>query len=168
MFGRKNQDVLTQHYDKLVDRDAGDDDDDFMTLKRVDHELPDEDAVPLVHIKEDNLSHRKAKLGNAKKTILLHASTSKKLVFNDDGEARVANAVADADEWVKEKGGMEGVMQEVAKYAEDGRSKLKVADVVDKEEAKEKKREKKRKRKEREKGLVGSFHTVMFYSLIFV
>ncbi|KAF9021679.1 DEAD-domain-containing protein [Hymenopellis radicata] len=131
MFGRKNQDVLSQHYDKIVDRDVDDEDDDFMTLKRADHD----------------------QAGNAKRTLLLHAPTSKKLVFGEDGEARVANPVADASEWIKEKGGMEGVMKEVAKYADEGRSKMKVADVADKAEAKEKKREKKRKRKERERGV---------------
>lgn len=157
MFGRKNQDVLTEHYDKLIDRDdddKADDDDDFMTIKRADHELPVEHTGTLYDINVDNLSNRKAKLGNVKKIMLLNAPTTKKLVFGDDGEARLANPVAeDAERWVQERGGIEGVMKEGIKYAETGRGMMKIVDVVDKEEARDKRREKKRKRKDRERGL---------------
>ncbi|KAK0205422.1 P-loop containing nucleoside triphosphate hydrolase protein [Desarmillaria ectypa] len=152
MFERKNQGVLSEHYNKLVDHEPGNDDDDFMTLKRTDHDL-DEDpsAEPLNLVKIDNLSNRKLKLGRAKRTLALNAPSSKKIVFNDAGEAKEVYGVADAEEWVKERGGMEGVMKEGAKYAEGERGKMKIADVADKEEAREKKREKKRKRKERER-----------------
>ncbi|KAK0220932.1 P-loop containing nucleoside triphosphate hydrolase protein [Armillaria nabsnona] len=152
MFERKNQGVLSEHYNKLVSREPGDDDDDFMTLKRADHDLEeDPSAEPLSLVKIDNLSNRKLKLGRAKRTLILNAPSSKKIVFNDAGEAREAYGVADAEEWVQERGGMEGVMKEGEKYAEGERGKMKIADVVDKEEAREKKREKKRKRKERER-----------------
>ncbi|SJL10470.1 related to ATP-dependent RNA helicase dbp4 [Armillaria ostoyae] len=152
MFERKNQGVLSEHYNKLVSREPGDDDDDFMTLKRADHDLEeDPSAEPLSLVKIDNLSNRKLKLGRAKRTLILNAPSSKKIVFNDAGEAKEAYGVADAEEWVQERGGMEGVMKEGAKYAEGERGKMKIADVVDKEEAREKKREKKRKRKERER-----------------
>ncbi|KAK0451844.1 P-loop containing nucleoside triphosphate hydrolase protein [Armillaria borealis] len=140
MFERKNQGVLSEHYNKLVSREPGDDDDDFMTLKRADHDLEeDPSAEPL------------SLLGRAKRTLILNTPSSKKIVFNDAGEAREAYGVADAEEWVQERGGMEGVMKEGAKYAEGERGKMRIADVVDKEEAREKKREKKRKRKERER-----------------
>ncbi|PBK81455.1 DEAD-domain-containing protein [Armillaria gallica] len=152
MFERKNQGVLSEHYNKLVSREPGDDDDDFMTLKRADHDLEeDPPAEPLSLVKIDNLSNRKLKLGRGKRTLILNAPSSKKIVFNDAGEAREAYGVADAEEWVQERGGMEGVMKEGEKYAEGERGKMRVADVVDKEEAREKKREKKRKRKERER-----------------
>ncbi|KAG7442879.1 DEAD-domain-containing protein [Guyanagaster necrorhizus] len=157
MFERKNQGVLSEHYNKLVDREAGDDDDDdFMTLKRADHDLEEDPSTeePLNLIKIDNLSNRKLKLGRAKRTLILNAPSSKKIVFNDAGEAKEVYGVADAEEWVKETGGMEGVMRQGAKYAEGERGKMKIADVVDKEEAREKKREKKRKRKERERGVM--------------
>lgn len=42
MFQRKNQDILSEHYHKLVDYEGDkmdEDDDEFMTLGRVDHEL---------------------------------------------------------------------------------------------------------------------------------
>ncbi|PBK63261.1 DEAD-domain-containing protein [Armillaria solidipes] len=152
MFERKNQGVLSEHYNKLVSREPGDDDDDFMTLKRADHDLEeDPSAEPLSLVKIDNLSNRKLKLGRAKRTLILNAPSSKKIVFNDAGEAKEAYGVADAEEWVQERGGMEGVMKEGEKYAEGERGKMKIADVMDKEEAREKKREKKRKRKERER-----------------
>ncbi|KAK0484665.1 ATP-dependent RNA helicase dbp-4 [Armillaria novae-zelandiae] len=152
MFERKNQGVLSEHYNKLVSREPGDDDDDFMTLKRADHDLEEDPSTePLSLVKLDNLSNRKLKLGRAKRTLLLNAPSSKKIVFNDAGEAKEAYGVADAEEWVQERGGMEGVMKEGTKYAEGERGRMRIADVVDKEEAREKKREKKRKRKERER-----------------
>ncbi len=167
MFERKNQGVLSEHYNKLVSREPGDDDDDFMTLKRADHDLEeDPSAESLSLVKIDNLSNRKLKLGRAKRTLILNAPSSKKIVFNEAGEAREAYGVADAEEWVQERGGMEGVMKEGAKYAEGERGKMKVADVVDKEEARKKKREKKRKRKERERE--GVMVCELIQSLLFV
>ncbi|KAJ3865933.1 P-loop containing nucleoside triphosphate hydrolase protein [Lentinula novae-zelandiae] len=148
MFERKNQDVLSQHYSKLIDQDVASDEDDFITLRRADHDLVD---VPLREVALENLSKRKNKLGKAKRTILLNAPITKKIVFDDSGVGREAGEVADAEDWVKETGGVEGVVKEGNKYAEAERGKMKIADVLDKHDAKEKKKEKKRKRKEREK-----------------
>lgn len=42
MFQRKNQDVLSEHYHKLVnfdDENGSDEEEDFMTVQRVNHEL---------------------------------------------------------------------------------------------------------------------------------
>lgn len=42
MFQRKNQDVLSEHYHKLVnfgDENGSDDEEDFMTVQRVNHDL---------------------------------------------------------------------------------------------------------------------------------
>ncbi|KAJ4480397.1 DEAD-domain-containing protein [Lentinula edodes] len=148
MFERKNQDVLSQHYSKLIDQDVASDEDDFITLRRADHDLVD---VPLREVALENLSKRKNKLGKAKRTILLNAPITKKIVFDDSGVGREAGEVADAEDWVKETGGVEGVVKEGNKYAEAERGKMKIADVLDKHDAREKKKEKKRKRKEREK-----------------
>lgn len=45
MFNRKNQDILSSHYKKVVDHEGDlakvDDGDEFLTIKRVDHELED-------------------------------------------------------------------------------------------------------------------------------
>ncbi|KAF9070409.1 P-loop containing nucleoside triphosphate hydrolase protein [Rhodocollybia butyracea] len=149
MFERKNQDVLSLHYSKLIEQDVGSDEDDFITLKRANHDLGD--AAPLKEVILENLSRRKQKLGNAKRTILLNAPTVKKIVFDDSGVGYEANPVANADDWVHEKGGMEGVFEAGNKYAEAERGKMKIADVLDKQEARDKKKEQKRKRKERER-----------------
>ncbi|KAJ3995683.1 P-loop containing nucleoside triphosphate hydrolase protein [Lentinula boryana] len=148
MFERKNQDVLSQHYSKLIEQDVAPDEDDFITLKRADHDLAE---APLREVALENLSKRKQKLGNAKRTVLLNAPATKKIVFDDSGVGREADEVANAEDWVKEKGGIEGVVEEGNQYAETERGKMKSADVVDKQEAREKKKEKKRKRREREK-----------------
>ncbi|KAE9407039.1 DEAD-domain-containing protein [Gymnopus androsaceus JB14] len=148
MFERKNQDVLSQHYSKLIEQDVADDDDDFITLKRADHDITD---APLKEAMLENLSKRKQKLGKAKRTILLEAPTTKKIVFDDSGVGHEANEIADAEDWVKDKGGIEGVVEEGNKYAETERGKMKITDVLDKQEARDKKKEKKRKRNEREK-----------------
>jgi len=153
MFERKNQNILSEHYNKLIEKEPEVEDDDFITLKRADHELSEDS---LNEVKMDNLSKRKQKLGKAKRTLILNASTRNKLVFDEEGNAREAHNVADADEWMKERGGMSGVVEEGTKYAETERGKMKLADMVDRQEAKEKRKEKKRKRKERERGQVVS------------
>lgn len=148
MFERKNQDVLSQHYSKLIEQDVPSDEDDFITLKRADHDITD---ISLKEANLENLSKRKQKLGKAKRTILLEAPSTKKIVFDDSGVGHDAEEIANAEDWVNEKGGIEGVVEEGNKYAEAERGKMKIADVWDKQEAKEKKKEKKRKRNEREK-----------------
>jgi ATP-dependent RNA helicase DDX10/DBP4 len=45
MFNRKNMSILTDHYKKLVDHEADNvmsEEEELITLKRADHELPDE------------------------------------------------------------------------------------------------------------------------------
>lgn len=148
MFERKNQNVLSEHYAKLVDNeDESSDEDDFITLARADHELED---GPLESIRLDNLSNRKMKLGRAKKQMLLNAPQGRKLVFDESGTSRVAHEVMPAEEWVESRGGVEGIREEGERYVMGERGRMREADVVDKEEAREKKREKKRKRKGRE------------------
>lgn len=146
MFERKNQNILSEHYSKLIEHESGDDeDDDFITLKRADHELEDDSLDPA------DLSKRKQKLGNAKRAIVKNGVATK-LVFDDEGKPHELYELADAEDWFKSKGGLAGVKEEGQKFAEDERGKMKVTDLVDKEEAREKKREKKRKRKEKENG----------------
>ncbi|KAG6857518.1 hypothetical protein H0H87_002143 [Tephrocybe sp. NHM501043] len=148
MFERKNQGVLSEHYSKLIDHDPVDDDgDDFITLKRADHGLSDEDEA----MDPDDISKRKQKLSKAKKAIAING-LPKKLIFDDEGNAHEMYELAEADDWYKSKGGLAGAQAEGRKFAEGERGKMKVADVLDKEEARAKKRERKRKRKERENG----------------
>ncbi|KAG7092160.1 hypothetical protein E1B28_008529 [Marasmius oreades] len=149
MFERKNQDVLSEHYNKLISDPAEDEEDDFITLKRADHDLSGDE---INQIRMENLSQNKMKLSNAKRKMVLNVPTKEKIVFGEDGVGKEAGVGEDGEAWVEGKGGMEGVEKEGKRYVEIERIKLKEADVVDKLEAKEKKREKKRKRKEREKG----------------
>ncbi|KAH9928023.1 DEAD-domain-containing protein [Epithele typhae] len=143
MFERKNQNILSEHYAKLVDRDDDDDggDDGFITLKRADHGLED---VP--EIDTGFISKRKAKLALSKKAIAKHGEKGKKLIFDDDGQAHEVYEMQDPENVFKG----EDVHEAGRKFAEAERGKLLTADVTDKAEAKEKKREKKRKRKQRE------------------
>jgi len=71
-----------------------------------------------------------------------------KLVFDDEGKPHELYEMEDAEEFFK--AGAEGIKAAGNEFAQGERGKLRVADIVDKEEAKDKKREKKRKRKERE------------------
>ncbi|TFK67648.1 ATP-dependent RNA helicase dbp-4 [Pluteus cervinus] len=150
MFGRKNQNILSEHYSKLIEHEAEEDDgDDFITLKRADHNLNENSAFDV-----DDISKRKMKMGKAKRMIAT-GGLSKKTIFDEEGRPHEVYEMEDAEEIYHSKGGLEGVKEEGNKFAEEERGKMKVADVVDKEEAREKKREKKRKRKDRERTATG-------------
>ncbi|KAI5119475.1 hypothetical protein M0805_007209 [Coniferiporia weirii] len=147
MFERKNQNILSEHYTKLIDHSAdrvGDDDDgeDFITLKRADHDLPG--SLPA----SETLSKRKQKMGQSKKAMLKYHSLGERLLFDDEGRPHKVYEMRDVDEEFKDR----DVLEVARDFAEDERGKLKEADVQDKEEAREKRKEKKRKRKEREHG----------------
>ncbi|KDR77269.1 hypothetical protein GALMADRAFT_246577 [Galerina marginata CBS 339.88] len=152
MFERKNQNVLSAHYSKLVEHDPStapnndDDDDDFIVLKRADHDLPSSN-VPL---DSSDLSKRKLKLSRSKQAIATNGLGTK-LVFDDEGNPHHIYEMADPDAWYQAKGGLDGAKEEGKAFAREEGMKLRQADVVDKQEAREKKLEKKRKRKEREK-----------------
>ncbi|KAG0703553.1 DEAD-domain-containing protein [Suillus ampliporus] len=148
MFERKNQNILSAHYSKLVDHgDAVDDDEDFITLKRSNHDLSDTDAAPEI----DNLSKRKLKLSRTKRAVVKYGQLGHKLIFDDEGNPHEIYEMVDPAEFYK--GGLEGAKEAGKAFVEGEKDKLKGADVVDKMEAKDKKREKKRKRKDREKGV---------------
>ena len=86
MFERKNQNILSEHFNKMIDHEddaaAGGSDDDFITLKRADHELSDSDAP-----EHDFASKRKAKMANSKKAIAKYGARVTMLVFDDEGQA---------------------------------------------------------------------------------
>lgn len=155
MFQRKNQNVLSSHYTKLIDRDSfgnenDPEDEDFITLKRANHDL--EDDIPPLDTSAE-LSKRKLKLSRTKRMIAKNGVNTK-LIFDDEGKAHQLYELADGEEWLEGKG-MEGAKEEGKKFAEEERGKMKLADVVDKAEARQKKKEKKRKRKERERMIGG-------------
>ncbi|KAF4579554.1 ATP-dependent RNA helicase dbp4 [Pleurotus pulmonarius] len=151
MFERKNQNILSEHYNKLIDHDDdADDADDFITLKRADHDIDDDSEDSDIDLSQ--LSKRKQRMGRIKR-IIATAPLPKKIVFDDQGNPHDVYELADADKLYEERGGLDGVKEEGKKFAESERGKMRVTDQVDRQEAKEKKREKKRKRKERERGV---------------
>jgi ATP-dependent RNA helicase DDX10/DBP4 len=147
MFERKNQNILSKHFTKLVDHDSDraddDSDDDFITLKRADHEL-NEDELP----EHDFKSKRKQKMALSKKAIAKEGPKGTKLVFDEEGKPHEIYEMKSAEEVFK---GKDDVRLAEKEFAEREGGKLKEADVLDRAEAKEKKKEKKRKRKERER-----------------
>ncbi|KDQ09527.1 hypothetical protein BOTBODRAFT_36933 [Botryobasidium botryosum FD-172 SS1] len=161
MFGRKNQNILSEHYTKLIDHsdpedgDGGDGGDDFIKLKRADHTLSGSDSDdPQSNSKSqsaaaENASKRKLKEGTSRRKMLKYKPAPTKLVFDDEGQAHALYEMADDAEF--RTGGVD-VKAEEQKFVEAERGRLREADVEDKELAKEKKKEKKRKRKERERG----------------
>lgn len=155
---------------QLPDAPANEDDD-FITLKRANHKLSDDEssssgsgsegeldhdeanADPLTKASylAANLSKRKQKLSRSKK-ILLQGGQSQRILFDPDtGEGKPVYAIADGDEYILERGGVGGVMRDAEGYAEEGRKEMGDVRERDWEEAREKRREGKRRRKERER-----------------
>ncbi|VDB87171.1 unnamed protein product [Peniophora sp. CBMAI 1063] len=174
MFGRKNQNILSEHYTKLVDHGASDSDDDFITLKRADHALPDDPSFPTSNPStsnleptpatnteaagtfdsSENLSKRKLKMAKSKKAMLKFKGAPTRLVFDDEGQGHEIYEMKDVEEVFGADGegdARKGALEEARRFAEEERERLRVVDGEDKREAREKKRERKRKRRERER-----------------
>ena len=149
MFERKNQNVLSEHYTKLVDHSlgGGDDDEDFITLKRADHDLPSDGELHL----SANISNRKLKMGQSRHAMLRYKPQATKLVFDDEGKPHELYEMKDMQEVFGE--GEEGIREAEKRFTHEERERLAQADVVDREVARDRRREKKRKRKERERGV---------------
>ncbi|KAG9121868.1 ATP-dependent RNA helicase dbp4 [Ceratobasidium sp. 392] len=156
MFERKNQGILSEHYTKLVEHEAenSDSDGEFITLKRADHDLPDDPArrphasSSLPAIDHEDISKRKLKIGRSRSAMLKYKPGATKLVFDDEGEAHPLYEMQDDSEFITEAAG--DVVGAGKAYVDEVRSRMKDEDLLDKAEAKNKKKEKKRKRKERE------------------
>lgn len=173
MFERKNQDVLSEHYTKLVqdenDEDdkapnAGDSDDDFMAVKRriaVGEDISDDDdgaevldvqgkkVVNVPGAKDPILidSKRREKELKSKKKLLKYKDKGHRVVFDDEGKPHELYEMEDEGAF-KAKGTAEEQRQ---RFLEEEKQRAEEADVVDRETAKEKKLAKKIKRKERER-----------------
>ncbi|GAA5822433.1 hypothetical protein JCM3770_000269 [Rhodotorula araucariae] len=162
MFARKSQTILSDHYTKLIDHasddderaagsllgaGAGDDgDDDFITLKRVDHTLDDASLPSSTFV-----SKRKLKMGQSKKAMLSTKGNPSKLVFDDDGDAHAIYELGDEADF---RALGDAKAQREAFVAREGEA-LKAQDVKDKERQREARREKKRKRKDVEREVRG-------------
>ncbi|KZZ87723.1 ATP-dependent RNA helicase DBP4 [Ascosphaera apis ARSEF 7405] len=172
MFERRNQDVLTEHYSKLiVDDDVkpndadikadADEDEDFLSVKRTfqagDEALgamPSDDESKANKVKAISIpgappllidSKRRQKLLQSKKKLLKYKNKGSKIVYDDDGNAHEIYELED-EEAFRAKGDPE---EQRARFLELEAERQRLADIRDKEIAKQKKRELKEKRKER-------------------
>lgn len=179
MFERRNQDVLADHYSKLINDDGtlvdpskttgatddADEDDDFLSVKRRfdagDDDLggsSDEESAPkgvkVVQLDgKDSLvidSKRREKLLKSKKKLLKFKGKGTKLVYDDEGNAHEMYEMEDEEDF-KARG---DAKDQKAQFLAEETERTRVADVEDKEVAKQKKREKKEKRKARERELL--------------
>jgi ATP-dependent RNA helicase DDX10/DBP4 len=170
MFERRNQDVLSGHYSKMIADDDvnrnedqhgdADEDNDFLSVKRVlpvDDESSDEElaaaagpAAKVIHgLGKEPLvidSKRREKMLKSKKKLLKLKEKGTKLVFDEDGVAHQMYELEDEDAFRK-KGPAE---VQRAKFLEEEAARVREADLDDKQLAKQKKREKREKRKARE------------------
>lgn len=170
MFERKNDDVLTSHYQTMVDSDQEDDGqtqgfdvgedegDDVFQLARANHALEGADS----DVNEDeareaatnNLSKRALKQGMSKKAMAQSGKRgmSKKLTFDNEGEAHELYELQDEDEF-KNAG---DAAEQAAAHAQIERERLNEQDVADRERVREQRREKRRLQKEREREAHGA------------
>ncbi|KZT43393.1 DEAD-domain-containing protein [Sistotremastrum suecicum HHB10207 ss-3] len=141
MFERKNQNILSEHYNKLIDHgEDSQSDEDFLTLARADHDLDSE--FP----EASDMSKRKLKMLKSKKKMLKLQELGSKLVFDEEGGAHELYELKGDEELRK------GDIKAAGRKFVDGlKEKLQGDDLLDREEAREKRREKKRKRKEKER-----------------
>ncbi|KAM7207753.1 P-loop containing nucleoside triphosphate hydrolase protein [Naviculisporaceae sp. PSN 640] len=155
MAERQNQDVLSSHYRKLVEGGEDDDEDDFLSVKRV---LGDEDldgAIPkdepkVVKLGKSELvidSKRREKLLKSKKKMLKYMDGPTKLVFDDEGNAHQLYELQGEEEF-KAEGPAEKLRE---KFVTQEADKVKEADVEDKELAKQRRKEKRDRAKQRER-----------------
>ncbi|KAE8142415.1 ATP-dependent RNA helicase dbp4 [Aspergillus pseudotamarii] len=179
MFERRNQDVLADHYSKLINDDGtlvdpsktasaaddADEDDDFLSVKRR-FDAGDEDLggsseeeseqkdVKVVQLDgKDTLvidSKRREKLLKSKKKLLKFKGKGTKLIYDDEGNAHELYEMEDEEDF-KARG---DAKEQQARFLAEETERTRTADVEDKEVAKQKRREKKEKRKARERELL--------------
>ncbi|KAI9751222.1 MAG: ATP-dependent RNA helicase dbp4 [Chaenotheca gracillima] len=179
MFERRNQDVLADHYKKMIgsddesDHNAHDDaeeDDDFLTVKSrynpaeddstkanepiVDGESssPKRKVIP-VNGKDPMVidSKRREKLLKSKKKLLKLKGKGTKLVYDENGEAHPVYELENEDQF-RQGGAAE---DQRTNFLEQERQRVTEADRADKELAKEKRKEKRDKRRARENADAG-------------
>lgn len=148
MFERQNQTVLSDHYLDMTGykKSKGEDseeEDDFMVVKRQDHNLNEKDLPDL----SIPVSKRQAKKALSKKASISSKGNPTKMVFDDDGTAHPIYELEDEEDFKKAGDAATQKTQFVDKETE----MMNVADVEDKLTAKEKREEKKRRRKEIER-----------------
>lgn len=144
---------------------ANEGDDGFLTLKRADHALEENDGdvydlgarkgnITMEQAQADateNLSKRKLAMGQSKKALAMAGKRGigEKLIFDDDGEAHALYELQDEAEF-KKRGDAKSQAQQ---WEQEERQRMQQADLRDKEMAKEKRREKRVRQKAREKAI---------------
>ncbi|KAL2165052.1 hypothetical protein VTH06DRAFT_348 [Thermothelomyces fergusii] len=179
MAERQNQDVLSEHYRKLIDEgdtQAGgeggggggggsDDETGFLSVKRVladdaqiDAAAGGKDAAgaepKTVKLGKSELvidSRRREKLLKSKKKLAKYMDKGTKLVFDDDGNAHPIYELQDEEDFAKE-GPADKLRRQ---FVEAEAEKVKEADAEDKQIAKKRLKEKRERRKAREREELG-------------
>ena len=166
MFERRNQNVLSEHYAKMVadgpndGKEDADEDADFLSVKRkiAVEDLPSEDETTAASGPQPRIieglgkdpividSKRKEAMLKSKKQLLKLKGKSTKLVYDDDGNAHALYELEDEDDFQRRGTAAE----QRAKFLEEEALRVQEADLDDREMAKQKKREKRDKRKARE------------------
>lgn len=146
MFERKNQNVLSEHYMNITNGATNEEDEeeeDFMSVKRTDHDLKEEDLPELIA----PTSKRAAKRALSKKQSISNKGNPTKLIFDEEGNAHQLYEFEDEEDFRKAGDAIKQKEEFIGKESEV----MKVKDIDDKKLAKEKKLEKKRKRQEAER-----------------
>ncbi|KAK5015617.1 P-loop containing nucleoside triphosphate hydrolase protein [Cryomyces antarcticus] len=180
MFERRNQDVLADHYAKMIrnddtqpdetDRLDGEqaEDDDLFTVKRrieADQVLSDDSDVDSDHQRSENGKHiKKILIPGAKEPLVLDSKRREKLLkskkkllkLKDKGTKLVFDDEGNAHPIYEFEGEDQFVAkgapeEQRRKFLEEETKRVETADLADKEAAREKKRTKREKRKERER-----------------
>ncbi|KAG2183415.1 hypothetical protein INT43_006421 [Umbelopsis isabellina] len=149
MFQRKNQNILSDHYNKLIDFEEenlldsteANEDDEFITLRRRDHKLESDDEADLML----PMSRRQLKL--TKKELAKKQSKGERIVFDDEGKPHALYEMQDEESFLKDG----DAATQRQKYLEEEADLMKEADIEDKAVAKEKRREKRLAKKLRER-----------------
>jgi len=170
MFERRNQDVLSGHFAKMVTNDGkdnafadADEDEDFLSVKRTiavddgnESEVDKSDSASKNGVKiikgaggEDFIvdSKRREKVMTSKKLALKLKGNATKLVFDEEGVAHQVYELEDEEDF--QRRGPAAAQRD--KFVEDEAAKVRQADIDDKQAEKQKKREKKDKKKEKAK-----------------
>ncbi|KAK9453293.1 P-loop containing nucleoside triphosphate hydrolase protein, partial [Dipodascopsis uninucleata] len=162
MFERQNQNVLSSHYQKLIKDDekdyiseVNDNDGDFISIKRKDHDLSDSDmsdteivsnaeksiSVGPKDIDDGPVSKRQAKMALSKKKMLKYKSNPTKHVFDDEGKPHAIYEFENEDEFKKN-----GIVSDLkSEFITREGERLREADSIDKAVAKERLKAKRRK-----------------------
>lgn len=162
MFERKNRGVLSEHYNKLVDHasEASSSDEDFITLKRADHDLPS--ALVSLTV-EENTSSRRRRAMMSKKGQIKYSSMPKRLVFDDDGVAHQILEMKGVEDIFGAGDAKKVALEAGRSFGENERMKMSEVDRNDKAEAKEKRKEKKRRRKEAARAVSVFLLLILFF-----